>query len=36
MAAFDTVGALGLGETNAGSNELEMETTRNEMGRHGC
>ncbi|AUV83306.1 acyl-CoA dehydrogenase [Salinigranum rubrum] len=27
MAAFDTVGALGLSEANAGSNKLEMETT---------
>lgn len=27
MASFDTVGALGLSEANAGSNKLEMETT---------
>lgn len=27
MATFDTVGALGLSEANAGSNKLEMETT---------
>jgi len=27
MATFETVGALGLSETNAGSNKLEMETT---------
>lgn len=27
LASFDTVGALGLSETNAGSNKLEMETT---------
>lgn len=27
MAAYDTVGALGLSEANAGSNKLEMETT---------
>ncbi len=27
MASFETVGALGLSETNAGSNKLEMETT---------
>ena len=27
MAAFDTVGALGLSETNAGSKKLKMETT---------
>lgn len=27
MASFDAVGALGLSETNAGSNKLEMETT---------
>jgi len=27
MATYDTVGALGLSEANAGSNKLEMETT---------
>jgi alkylation response protein AidB-like acyl-CoA dehydrogenase len=27
MAAYDTVGALGLSESDAGSNKLEMETT---------
>jgi alkylation response protein AidB-like acyl-CoA dehydrogenase len=27
MASYDTVGALGLSEANAGSNKLEMETT---------
>ena len=27
MATFDTVGALGLSEANAGANKLEMETT---------
>lgn len=32
MAAFDTVGALGLSETNAGSNKLEMETTAKQDG----
>ena len=32
MASYDTVGALGLSEANAGSNKLEMETTA-ERGR---
>lgn len=32
MASFDTVGALGLSETNAGSNKLEMETTADRDG----
>lgn len=32
MASFDTVGALGLSETNAGSNKLEMETTAEQDG----
>jgi len=32
MATFDTVGALGLSEANAGSNKLEMETTAERSG----
>ncbi|QLD84171.1 acyl-CoA dehydrogenase family protein [Natronomonas halophila] len=32
MASFETVGALGLSETNAGSNKLEMETTAEKEG----
>jgi alkylation response protein AidB-like acyl-CoA dehydrogenase len=32
MATFDTVGALGLSEANAGSNKLEMETTAERRG----
>lgn len=32
MATFDTVGALGLSEANAGSNKLEMETTAERNG----
>ncbi|WP_458204439.1 acyl-CoA dehydrogenase family protein [Haladaptatus sp. NG-SE-30] len=32
MASFDTVGALGLSEENAGSNKLEMETTAEREG----
>ncbi len=32
MAAYDTVCALGLSETNAGSNKLEMETTAEQTG----
>lgn len=32
MATYDTVGALGLSEANAGSNKLEMETTAERRG----
>ena len=32
MASFDTVGALGFSEANAGSNKLEMETTAERSG----
>ena len=32
MASYDTVGALGLSEANAGSNKLEMETTAERRG----
>jgi len=32
MATYDTVGALGLSEANAGSNKLEMETTAEREG----
>lgn len=32
MATYETVGALGLSERNAGSNKLEMETTATEDG----
>jgi alkylation response protein AidB-like acyl-CoA dehydrogenase len=32
MARYDTVGALGLSEANAGSNKLEMETTAEQDG----
>lgn len=32
MAAYDTVGALGLSEAGAGSNKLEMETTADRQG----
>ncbi|WP_435156865.1 acyl-CoA dehydrogenase family protein [Haladaptatus sp. DFWS20] len=32
MASYDTVGALGLSEANAGSNKLEMETTAEQDG----
>ncbi|MGA9401586.1 acyl-CoA dehydrogenase family protein [Haladaptatus sp.] len=32
MATFETVGALGLSEANAGSNKLEMETTAERRG----
>lgn len=32
MASFETVGALGLSEENAGSNKLEMETTASRDG----
>ncbi|MDL5363879.1 acyl-CoA dehydrogenase family protein [Halalkalicoccus sp. NIPERK01] len=32
MASFDTVGALGLSEANAGSNKLEMETSAERNG----
>ena len=32
MAAFETVGALGLSEERAGANKLEMETTAERMG----